>query len=72
MNYYPIRCPECGELNALPLQELAVRGRTLARDLNCAHCGADLYPALTSAGSDADLPWKLENRRPPEALHRKV
>jgi rRNA maturation protein Nop10 len=64
MNYYPMRCPVCGEQNAVPLQELAVRGRTMGRDVECAHCGADLYLNHTRPTLYAEPEWRLEKVLP--------
>ena len=56
MNYCQLRCPECGENNALPLQVLAV-----GHSVMCAYCGAGLYLNQVRPTPDAEPEWQLES-----------
>ncbi len=59
MNYCQLRCPECGEKNAIPLHVLAV-----GHEVMCAYCGASVYLNHTRPSADAEPEWQLENMAP--------
>jgi len=60
-----MRCPECGERNAVPLQELAV-----GHAVQCAHCGVGLYLNPTRPDADPEPEWRLESMDPLEEERR--
>lgn len=61
MNFCQMRCPECGEQNAMPLHELAV-----GHAVQCAYCGAGLFLNHTRPTTDTELEWQLESMDPLE------
>ncbi len=67
MIYCSMRCPECGEQNAIPLQALAV-----GHAVQCLHCGAGLYLNHTRPDADAEPEWQLESMDPLAEEQRSV
>ncbi|HVC38269.1 MAG TPA: hypothetical protein VNF46_07715 [Gammaproteobacteria bacterium] len=65
MNYCQLRCPECDELNAVPMHDLAV-----GHAFMCAYCGAGLYLNHTRSNVDAEPEWQLESMAPLEEERR--
>lgn len=53
----PLRCPECGELNAIPQHKLAV-----GYSLYCLHCGIGLYLDRVRPEPGDPPQWQLQSR----------
>lgn len=61
----PLRCPECGELNAIPQRKLAV-----GYSLYCLHCGAGLYLDRVRPELDDPPQWQLASREAEDERER--